>query len=580
MPPSSATYRFYIAVAANSGIRLLIDGKYVINQATPLAKSNSRSSESYGDINLAGGVMYDILILYDTSAGVANIALSWSSPSITKQIVPSNVLYSHELVGHQSYSLSVIPDITSAATSVITSLPTFTAGTASFFTIQAYDQYRNKRLNSTSSDAALFSVTLTGSPSSTATISALSNGLYNITIVPNSNGNHILTATYNGVRISGSPVTVIVGNAASYGPNCILAIQPWSSNQLPSSLNSPTLNTTTAGLFTRFMLTSYDVRGNVRSVGGDIIQFNATGTIHGVATYINAVVTDLNNGSYMFNYTAIKSGTYTVTILINGAAVAGTPFTLVVSPSIISPLYSYATGVPSTVGITGSNYFTLTAYGIHQNEHTSGGSHLVVQVTNNYDIKFRASVIDQNNGNYTVRFNITSAGSYSLHLYVVNGYQNNVNGLLGNYYNNRWLQGTPVITRVDKTINLNWGTDLITPTATSYVSIRWTGFIRPSYSGNYTIFLNAADGGRVFIDNVLIVDTWKAATAGESYGHYTFSEFDILYSIVVEYRHTTGSAYAALSWSSALLTKEVVPSANLYSSATELSTSPYSITAA
>lgn len=64
------------------------------------------------------------------------------------------------------------------------------------------------------------------------------------------------------------------------------------------------------------------------------------------------------------------------------------------------------------------------------------------------------------------------------------------NGLTGSYYNNRWLQDTPVMSRVDKFIDFEWGTDLVTASAKDYVSVRWTGYIMPENAETYTFFVD------------------------------------------------------------------------------------------
>jgi hypothetical protein len=49
-------------------------------------------------------------------------------------------------------------------------------------------------------------------------------------------------------------------------------------------------------------------------------------------------------------------------------------------------------------------------------------------------------------------------GSYSLAVR-----QLTPGGLQADYFDNQWLQGAPVVSTVDRTINFAWGTNLITP---------------------------------------------------------------------------------------------------------------------
>lgn len=46
-------------------------------------------------------------------------------------------------------------------------------------------------------------------------------------------------------------------------------------------------------------------------------------------------------------------------------------------------------------------------------------------------------------------------------------------GLLGEYFNNRWTFGDPVVTRVDAKVDFSWSdTEAITPTGQDYISVR------------------------------------------------------------------------------------------------------------
>ncbi len=51
-------------------------------------------------------------------------------------------------------------------------------------------------------------------------------------------------------------------------------------------------------------------------------------------------------------------------------------------------------------------------------------------------------------------------------------------GLFGEYFNNAYLHGEPVIQRVDHVVNFTWYDGRITDFGTDYVSVRWTGKVR------------------------------------------------------------------------------------------------------
>ena len=54
--------------------------------------------------------------------------------------------------------------------------------------------------------------------------------------------------------------------------------------------------------------------------------------------------------------------------------------------------------------------------------------------------------------------------------------QYDVGGLRAEYWDNLWFNGDPVVDTVDLTINMEWSSsDLITPIAGDFITIRWTG---------------------------------------------------------------------------------------------------------
>jgi alpha-glucosidase (family GH31 glycosyl hydrolase) len=120
-------------------------------------------------------------------------------------------------------------------------------------------------------------------------------------------------------------------------------------------------------------------------------------------------------------------------------------------------------------------------------------------------------------------------------------------GLKGEYFNNPNLLGTPVIVRIDTTINFIWGTGSPDPRihADSF-SVRWTGILRIP-KGITIVNLKAVsdDGVRVWLDDSLVVDGWKDQSATD----YLISEKltpDHDYSIRIEYFENAGGAQLQL----------------------------------
>jgi glucose/arabinose dehydrogenase len=152
-------------------------------------------------------------------------------------------------------------------------------------------------------------------------------------------------------------------------------------------------------------------------------------------------------------------------------------------------------------------------------------------------------------------------------LYAASGNETNGagDGLKGEYFDNRDFT-TPVLSRVDKAVNFEWG--LGSPDARiapDTFSVRWTGQVQPRYNDTYTFFTTTDDGVRVTVDGQVIIDrlvnqppttinsTGIALRAGERY------------NIAVEYYENGGGASAKLGWFSRSQAQEIVPQSQLYS---------------
>ncbi len=140
-------------------------------------------------------------------------------------------------------------------------------------------------------------------------------------------------------------------------------------------------------------------------------------------------------------------------------------------------------------------------------------------------------------------------------------------GLQGTYYDDRSVGNLNAVgTRIDPTVNFDWGTSIPAGTSLTHAdnfSVRWQGFVKPRYSELYTFYAQTDDGVRVWVNNVLLVDKWQDQGATEWSGTLKL-EADKLYQITVEYYEHGTDASAQLSWSSASQAKEIVPSSRLF----------------
>ncbi|RZJ51503.1 MAG: glycoside hydrolase family 3 [Chryseobacterium sp.] len=99
----------------------------------------------------------------------------------------------------------------------------------------------------------------------------------------------------------------------------------------------------------------------------------------------------------------------------------------------------------------------------------------------------------------------------SKYLFTSDGSQN---GLKGEYFNNRNLEGTPALTRIDNQLEFDWPWAPGDGVNVDDFSIRWTGYIQSDKSFDGWLGLSSDDGIRMWVDDVLVVDNWtKGATS-------------------------------------------------------------------
>jgi hypothetical protein len=159
--------------------------------------------------------------------------------------------------------------------------------------------------------------------------------------------------------------------------------------------------------------------------------------------------------------------------------------------------------------------------------------------------------------NYIASYRPAAVGRYSLAVR-----QLLPGGLNVQYFDSQWLQGAPVIERIDPQLNFNWGNGLVTPYGRDYVSARWWGKIRPYATETFTFFLFADEGARMWLDHELVIDTWDhCCEEAQAYKRLIEGTF---HDLRVEWKELTGAASISLKWASLSTFKQVVPTMQLF----------------
>ena len=168
------------------------------------------------------------------------------------------------------------------------------------------------------------------------------------------------------------------------------------------------------------------------------------------------------------------------------------------------------------------------------------------------------SVTDLGTGLYSLTYLPSYPDTYSLAVSLLTQ-----GGLQGLYYDNVWFLPPVTQSRIDPTVSFNWSTGAITPTAVDYVSVRWTGKLRPSTTENYTIYTTADDWVRVWVDRRLIINAWGGGCCNETWGTVSLA-VNQSHDLIVDYAELRGSASISLSWRSPSIPKQIIPTTALY----------------
>lgn len=127
-------------------------------------------------------------------------------------------------------------------------------------------------------------------------------------------------------------------------------------------------------------------------------------------------------------------------------------------------------------------------------------------------------------------------------------YQAQEHGLKGEYFDGKNFNKLK-LTRVDSDIDFSWG--ISNPAVGAITdpddfSIRWSGEINITYSGEYSFYTYSDDGVRLYIDNQLIINNWTNHKARWDKGTIYLSEGR--HRLQLEYYDTLQHAIIKLAW--------------------------------
>ncbi|WP_227013976.1 fibronectin type III domain-containing protein [Paenibacillus psychroresistens] len=319
----------------------------------------------------------------------------------------------------------------------------------------------------------------------------------------------------------------------------------------PTGLSSPSKTNTSVSLS---WTASTD---NVGVTGYNIYNgTNLAGSTTGATTF---TVTGLTaSTAYTFtvkakdaaaNLSAASSG---LTVTTNAASdtTAPTAPTGLTSPSKTDTSVNLSwTASTDNVGVTGYNIYNGTNLA---GSTTGATAFTVTGLTASTTYSFTVKAKDAA-GNLSVASTALSV--------TTNAAVPSTNGVNGQYYSGDF--GTLALSRVDATINFDWGGDRPTVDVPGeWFTARWTGRVQPQYSETYTFYTNTDDGVRLWVNGQQLINNWVAMN-GELSATITLSA-GVKYDLKMEYIENGGNAHAQLSWSSASQAKQIIPTGRLF----------------
>lgn len=129
---------------------------------------------------------------------------------------------------------------------------------------------------------------------------------------------------------------------------------------------------------------------------------------------------------------------------------------------------------------------------------------------------------------------------------MVNGKE--VNGLTGIYFNNVHLEGEPILSRIDKKVDFDWGQGSPDPKINvDGFSVRWTGKLKATKEGMYKIGINSNDGSKLYINGKLFVHNWGNHGAKMRSAPLYMKKGESV-DVMIEYFETGNSASMKFEW--------------------------------
>jgi len=227
------------------------------------------------------------------------------------------------------------------------------------------------------------------------------NGTYNVSYVPRMEGNHSVDITFKGTPIKSSPLNVY--------------IKPSRPDPVKCKCYGPGLEGGEAHEPAKFTIEARNCLGDKIPTGGHPFQVTVKDP---QGETVPAKMHDNRDGTYSCEYLPCEVGDYVVTVTLDRANVADSPYKVNIEENskMASPFKSYADGPGLEPGnkVTDPQRFTIHAVYPNGKPKKTGGDLFDVHIEDpNLDI-IEPKIVDNGDGTWSVEYNATDPGKYHI----------------------------------------------------------------------------------------------------------------------------------------------------------------------
>ena len=130
-------------------------------------------------------------------------------------------------------------------------------------------------------------------------------------------------------------------------------------------------------------------------------------------------------------------------------------------------------------------------------------------------------------------------------------------GAEAQYFNGIDLAGDPIVTRIEPSINGNWGDGEVAGGLSDLISARWKANLEAPSTETWRIIASSDDGVRLWLDGRMVVNAWILQGTTDYRYDIKFNAGQV-YSIVMEWYENGGGAVARLFWQSPSMARQII----------------------